>query len=329
MAPCRSPALCRARIARRCISWGSGEKLRYNNVVVAGNGLATNLPTLKFVPENFSTAAPIFTIGTPNRSANEFLNGHNASGGDIRAFYGSYDYWAEEQTLGNPGKVVYYGTAVGATPATNDPNKWISNQWGKFNPGMFDATNDTADNYTNIAPAYVTAGGGPANYGGAPWEVHFTTTNAQQAQGQYVVLSVGLAAADGSLTVSLNGHGETWHVINGGDPAVRSGEAGYYQFLVFQFPTADLTAAGADNLFTFSVSQNIGVLYDAMRMEITNTSPDPTTRGWFDYEYINGGTTGANDAVGLTAAETFTPEPASLSLLTLALPTLLMRRRAR
>src|SRR5262249_9805795 len=149
---------------------------------------------VQFTPENFGTAAPIWTIGTPDRSAHEFLNGHAtsanpgvSSGGDLRQFYGAYDYWAEEQTLGNPGKVVYYATAVGSTPATNDPNKWIANQWQKFNPGLYDSANSTTDNYSNIAPAYVMAAGGPGTYTGAPWEVHFTCTPTQLNQGQYVV----------------------------------------------------------------------------------------------------------------------------------------------
>ena len=31
---------------------------------------------VQFTPENFGTASPIWTIGTPDRSAHEFLNGH-------------------------------------------------------------------------------------------------------------------------------------------------------------------------------------------------------------------------------------------------------------
>jgi Polysaccharide lyase family 4, domain III/Polysaccharide lyase family 4, domain II len=305
--------------------WG---ETRYNNVTITGS-TPINLSALQFIPENFSSAAPIFTIGTPNRSANEFLNGHNTTtGGDIRAFQGSYNYWAEEQTLGNPGKVVYYGTAVGIHAATNDPNKWIADQWQKFNPGMYDATNDSTDDYTNFAPGYVNSGGGPGAFTGSPWEVHFTTTAAQKAQGQFVVLSVALAAVEASLTVSLNGHAETWHVVNQSDPMVRSGDAGYFQWLAFQFPVADLNANGADDDFTFSVSTTDGVMYDALRMEITNTSAAPSTTGWFDYEYINGTTNiHAADATGLTTTETLTPEPASALLLTLATPLLLARRR--
>ncbi len=283
--------------------WG---ETRVDGVQVNGNTIT--LPqNVKFTPENFGTAPPIWTLGTPDRSAAEFLNGHNASGADIRAFYGSYDYWAEEAALGNPGKVVYYATAVGSTPATNNPNKWLANQWGKFDPGLYDASNGTSDNYQNSCPAYVNAGGGPANYGGAPWEIHFATTAAQNAQGSYVELSVGLAAAEGSLTVALNGHSETWHVANASDPMVRSGEAGFYQWLVYEYPTSDLNAVGSDNVFTFSTSQTDGDMYDALRMEITKNSSNPSVTGWYDYNYVTGSNsqTAPVDSTGSTASNTF------------------------
>ena len=81
-------------------------------------------------------------------------------------FQGSYDYWAEEAALGNQGKVVYYATAVGSTPATNNPNAWIANQWGTFDPGEYDSSDGSADNYANVCPAYVTAGSSTATYFG-------------------------------------------------------------------------------------------------------------------------------------------------------------------
>ncbi len=60
--------------------WGES---RFDGVQISGT--QTTVPTnAKFTPENFGTAPPIWTIGTPNRSANEFLNGHNASGADQR-----------------------------------------------------------------------------------------------------------------------------------------------------------------------------------------------------------------------------------------------------
>ena len=45
-------------------------------------------------------------------------------------------------------------------------------------------------------------------------------------------------------------------------------------------------------------------MYDALRMEITNTSAAPSTRSWYDYEYITGANTqtAANNAAALTAS---------------------------
>lgn len=300
--------------------WG---ETRIDGVQVAGNTIS--LPQgVKFTPENFGTAPAIWTIGTPDRSAHEFLNGTNTSstngvtpGGDLRQYYGNYNYWAEEQALGTPGQVVYYATAVGSTPATNNPQDWIANQWKTFNPPLYDSADGKADNYANIAPSYVKSAGGPGSYSGLPWDVDFTCTQAQLNQGQYVVLSVGLAANEASLIVTLNGHQEIWHF--GGtssDPMVRSGDAGVYEFLVFQFPASDLNAAGALDQFTFSVSQTDGVMYDALRMEITNTPASPSTTGWYDYEYITGPNSqiAADNTRGLSVMEYDLPEPGALSM---------------
>jgi hypothetical protein len=112
---------------------------------------------------------------------------------------------------------------------------------------------------------------------------------------------------------------------------VRSGDAAFYQWAAFQFPTSDLNAAGAADEFTFGVSSHTdGVMYDALRMEITNTSAAPGTTGWYDYTYINGSSqTPQADAVGLSAVNSFTaiPEPAGLMVLSLAGLAVLRRRR--
>jgi hypothetical protein len=312
--------------------WG---ETRVDGVQVA-NGQVSVPHNVKFTPENFGTAAPIWTIGTPNRSSNEFLNGHNAAGADQRQFYGSYDYWAEEAALGHNGFVSYNATATTingvAQPATNNPNAWIANQWQTFNPGLYDAANGTSDNYANTAPAYVTAGGGPASYHGAPWQVHFTTTAQQQAQGQYAVFSVGLVAQDASLVLNLNGHSETWSYggFSPNDPQVRSGDAGFYQWAAFQFPTTDLLSPGTDDELTLSLSNHAdGVMYDALRMEITNVSANPATTGWYDYTYINGNTQVAqNDAIALVAVTAVVPE-ASKAAFWAAGTLLLIRRKLR
>jgi hypothetical protein len=111
------------------------------------------------------------------------------------------------------------------------------------------------------------------------------------------------------------------------DPMVRSGDAGFYQWAAFQFPTSDLEKVGTDNEFTFGLSDHAdGVMYDALRMEITNTSANPTTTGWYDYTYINGSTQVAqDDAEADTIATVVTPEPSVTGALVLGM--LLLKRR--
>ena len=286
--------------------WG---QLREDGVTVTAGG--TTSPSLTFTPENFSPSgdAAIWTIGTPDRSAHEFLHGENnygstgsCSGCDDREFYGNWNYWADFASTN--GSVKYYATAVGSTPATNNLQKWNYTQWNSFDPGLYDASNDTTDNYINTIPTYVKSLSGETGTNGVttptpPWYVYFTTTSAQSAQGPYVDLSVGLACNEADLTVSLNGHALTWNSINVSDCSVRSGLSGYYQWVVFEWPTSDLVAAGSQDTLTFTVTANQeGITYDALRMEIANRTANPSTTGWHDYEYVTSGTyVAADDAV--------------------------------
>ena len=315
--------------------WG---ETRYDGVQVQGSQVVTP-QNLKFVPENFGSAPPIWTIGTPNRSDNEFTDGHDSSvqpgssGPDLRQYYGAYDFWAEEAALGTPGYVSYDATNTTINgvfhAATNDPNDWIGTQWYTFNPGEYDPSNGTDDNYANVAPAYVTAGGGPANYHGDPWQIHFTVTPAQLAQGQYVELSIAVCALDADLFVSLNGHSEEWKYNNFSpdDPMIRSGDSGFYQWGVFEFPVSDLNAPGIDDEFALSVSSHLkGVMYDALRMEISNTSSNPSVTGWYDYNYISPTTFIQQDDALDTVVPI--PEPShAIALFVLAAVPLLRRRR--
>jgi hypothetical protein len=284
--------------------WG---QLREDGVTVTAAN-TTDLHGLTFKPENFSTSVPIWTIGTPDRSAHEFLHGGiaaNGSGTDDREFSANWNYWSDFSA--NKGAVVYYATAVGSHAATNNLQDWNYVQWGVFDPGLFagvyNSNDDTTDGYQYVIPSYVNTLSGHSGTNGVttpvpPWQVHFTTTSAQQGQGQYTVVSVGLACTEASVTATLNGHPLTWHSLNVSDCMVRSGLSGYYQWVAYEFPTTDLNAAGADNVLALSVSQSNGVSYDALRMEITNTSANPSTTGWHDYEYVNNSTyVAANDAV--------------------------------
>jgi uncharacterized protein (TIGR03437 family) len=274
--------------------WG---ELRSDNITVSANQTATG--ALTFQPENFGSSPPVWTIGTPDRSAHEFLHGHNSSGMDDREYWGNWNYWAD--FAANAGAVIYYATAVGSTPATNDLSQWNYNQWQSFNPGLYggiyNASDDTTDGYKYICPAYV---GNCASARVPPWQVHFATTAAQQAQGQFAVLSVGLAATESGLTASLNGNALAWagDGTKYSDATVRSGLSGTYQWVVFQWPTSQLSAPGADNVITLTVNSGQGLLYDALRMEITSSSANPAFTGWHDYDYVASGTsTPANDRV--------------------------------
>jgi hypothetical protein len=281
--------------------WGEH---RQDNIAVSAN--QTTAVSGTFMPENFGTAVPVWTIGTPDRSAHEFLHGHDAAGNDLRNFYGAFNFWADFAATN--GTQIYYATAVGSTPATNDLSKINYVQWGSFDPGLYggvyDAADDTTDGYNSAIPAYVAALPGATGTNGVttplpPLTIHFTTNAAQQAQGSYAVLSVGVACASNDVFATLNGQKVLiWHAINTSDAMVRSGQAGFYQWIVFQWPTTALNAAGADNVLLIQSNQVQGMMLDALRMEITSKSASPAVTGWNDYEFLTGSTyMPANDAV--------------------------------
>jgi hypothetical protein len=296
--------------------WG---ELRKDNVTVNAN--QTTKLSASFAGENFGPLAPIWTIGTADRSSHEFLHGQITNPVDLdpyyadqytarlgnavqddREFWGNWNYWAD--FAANSGAVVYYATPVGSIPATNDLTKWNYNQWHIFSPGLYAApynpSDVTTDGYKYLCPSYVGPFGACTTAVVPDWQVHFTTSNDQQQQGQYVVLSVGLAATEATMTVSLNGNPLVWHGFNlkNADAGVRSGFSGTYQWVVFQWNTSQLNPPGTDNVITFNVNRTQGVMYDALRTEITNTSADHTVTGWNDYEFLYGTTyQPANDAV--------------------------------
>lgn len=293
--------------------WG---ELRQDNVVV--KPAATTHLAVNIAPENFGAFIPIWTIGTADRSSHEFLHGQITNPADLdgsysdpytarvgssvqddRQYWGNWNYWADFASTN--GAVVYYATPVGSTAATNDLTKWNYNQWHVFNPGLYagiyNSADQTTDGYKYICPAFV---GNCLTATVPDWQVHFTTSDAQQQQGQYAVLSVGLAATESNLTVSLNGNPLVWHGFNvkNADADVRSGLSGTYQWVVFQWNTSQLNPPGVDNVLTFNVNRTQGVMYDALRMEITNSSAAHEVTGWNDYEYVNSSAYDpANDAV--------------------------------
>ena len=294
--------------------WG---EFRMDNVTVTANQPTLLLTTLR--PEDFGFGPPIWTIGTADRSSHEFLHGQITNPVDLdpnysdkytarlgtavqddREYWGNWNYWTDFAATN--GGVVYYATPVGSIPATNDLTKWNYNQWQTFNPGLFagiyNPADDTTHGYQYICPAYV---GNCATAVVPDWQVHFTTSATQQARGQYVVLSVGLADTEANLTASLNGNPLVWPGLGlkNADADVRSGFSGTYQWIAFEWNTSQLNPPGADNVITFHVDRRQGVMYDALRMEITGTSAAHEVTGLNDYEYMNSsGYEPADDTVG-------------------------------
>ena len=60
-------------------------------------------------------------------------------------------------------------------------------------------------------------------------------------------------------------------------------------------------------MLTISVNSTQGDQDDALRLELTNTSADPTTRGWNDYTFLTAGATAGTTAS--TAANDTVPNP--------------------
>ena len=275
--------------------WG---ELRQEGIVVSANQ-TTTVPAANFVPENFG-GETVFTIGTPDRSSHEFLHGHDAQGHDDREFWGAWNYWAD--FAANNGAVVYNATAGPNGPATNDLSKWNYNHWGVFDPGLYggvyNSADDTTDGYKYVIPTYVASLPGASGTNGVTthppaWQVHFASP-ADVANYQFAVLSIAVACNSGSYVPNLNGTPRTWSFANASDCAVRSGLSGYTQWIAFQFPITSLKAAGLDNLLSLGVSQTAGDMDDALRLELTNTSADPSVTGWNDYEYVPTSSTSNN-----------------------------------
>ena len=317
--------------------WG---EYRQDGIVVNANA-TTTVPTITFQPENFagSNGETVFTIGTADRSSHEFLHGHNtATNKDDREYWGNWNYWMDfggaNQTTyvpgANQGAVVYYATAVGSTPATNDLTKWNYDHWGSsFNPGLYGGVfnpSDTAtpDGYQTYPgqewpgingvgaeyaiPSYVASLPGASGTNGAgtaipTWQIYFATPNdiANYPTGN-VELSISAACAYGSYVVTLNPSTTNvqriWHYTNYSDCMIRSGLSGYTQWFVMEFPATALNQTpGGSNEITVSMSQEYGAEDDAWRLELTNGTSNPATTGWNDYTYITGtGTPGTGTA---------------------------------
>ena len=280
--------------------------------------------SVSFTPEKFGSRFPVWTIGTPDRSSREFLHGTISNPPDLdpnyrdkyvdrfgesvqddREYWGNWNYWADFAP--NHGAVDYYATQVGDVRATDSLSLWNYNQWHVFHPGLYagiyNPADQTTDGYNYICPSYVGSFGACSSTAVPDWQVHFATHHSGQDETSYVVLSVGLAATEANLTVSLNGTPLTWTGTHFADADVRSGFSGTYQWVVFQWPASLLNPSGSDNVLTFHVDKTQGVMYDALRMEITDDSAAHESSGWNDYEFVASGIyEPANDAVNNQAA---------------------------
>jgi hypothetical protein len=306
-----------------------GEYRQDNVIVTAGN--TTTIAPITFQPESFG--ATIGTIGTPDRSCHEFLHGAHTTdhpdtpkGYDDREYWGNWNYWADFATNPTntvaPGAVVYNLTDGPNGPATNNPLAWNYTHWAVYNPpvygGAYNSADDTTDGYKYLVPGYVSGLSGATGTNGVStpvpaWQIHFATPTGAAAKA-YVDLSVGLAMAQSTYSLALNGSNSlSWTNTSGNasDSSERSGLSGFTEWVVFQWPTSALKPEGADNVITINVSgtnkaQTEGGKVatvannsdDALRLEISNTGANPTVTGWHDYEFVTSGTdTAANDTV--------------------------------
>jgi hypothetical protein len=108
-----------------------------------------------------------------------------------------------------------------------------------------------------------------------------------------VQLSIAVACAYGSYMVTLNPQGANlqreWNYTNYSDCNARSGLSGYTQWFVMEFPASALNQTpGGSNEITISMTQMYGSEDDALRLELTNTTSNPSVTGWHDYTYIYG-----------------------------------------
>ncbi|HEX4156514.1 MAG TPA: polysaccharide lyase family protein [Acidobacteriaceae bacterium] len=299
--------------------WG---EYRQDGVVVSA-GNTTNVAPITFQPENFGTV--VGAIGTPDRSAHEFLHGAFTTnkpdaplGYDDRDFWGAWNYWADFATNPTntvaPGAVVYNLTDGPNGPATNNPLAWNYTHWAVFDPpiygGAYVSSDDTTDGYKYLIPAYVSGLPGASGTNGVttpvpPWQIHFATPSGASSKA-YVDLSVALAMAQSTYTMTLNGSSSlAWTNSRGNasDSSERSGLSGFTEWVVFQWPTSALKPEGQDNVITIGVSGTSpqteggkvqGVANnsdDALRLELSNGGADPGVTGWQDYYFVTSGNT--------------------------------------
>ena len=133
-----------------------------------------------------------------------------------------------------------------------------------------------------------------------PYDGTFTVTQTGPSTVTYSNTGTNSTISGGTMTISP----ALAMVPETSDAVIYGGVSSIYNWGAFQWNTSMLNAAGQDNTITIYSTgpdpngDSNGFLLDAMRFEITNTTAAPSTRGWYDYEFLTGTTVVLpNDAV--------------------------------
>ena len=233
-----SAASCRARIACRSTSWGSGANRRFEGVQIAANKIT--VPTnARFTPENFGTAAPIWTIGTPDRSAHEFLNGHNAAGADDAPVPRLLRLLGRGSRLGQSrqGRLLRHRGRRHARH--QQPQRTGSRTSGAISIPA-NTTPPTAPRTTtprSVRPMSPRPAGRQLTPV-CPGRCISRPPPRSVPRGNTSCSPWRWPPPKRASIVTLDGHQEIWHAGSAtySDPMARSGDAGFYQWAAFQFP---------------------------------------------------------------------------------------------
>ena len=134
-----------------------------------------------------------------------------------------------------------------------------------------------------------------------PWTVHFGSP-ANVNDNAFAVLSVALAAAEASLTVTLNGQPLMWHVANASDATVRSGLSGYTQWIAFQWDTTPVQGDVATATLSGVLPTSLPAYADALAFTKTVESIATAQGRPLSKIYLNGFSVGGMLASACTCA---------------------------
>ncbi len=295
-----------------------------DNFVVAGNGVVQNAGAIQWTPANYG--GNIWQLGTPDRTAGEFRHGNE---------YRNYGFKDQFTTEFPGGSVVYkVGTS---NPATD----WNYAQWMTINGVSMPQWQLKFDLPATPSPLYTAT----------------LTVAMANADTDGLGLFVNAFHPSRRLDVAMTDPTD-W-----GNADVRSGKSGIYQLRTFTIPIAWLKS-GTNTLWFHVGTGRDSILYDAMRFEVNALRGDANLDGLVNFDdllmlaanyqkpsdatWLNGdfnedgrvdfddllilasrygqsatGTSGAQ----LEVATPVVPEPASMTIVSVALAAMLVRRR--